>query len=258
MRVGSGSAVDASLVKHCPVRQICPLGAVCGTERDENRVPLYPTSLTLSPNEMLWADLNYEQRVYCIQQGAFACIANLDHERETPFALYGAGYAIGLNELYIPRRIASTYYLRPLTVGRVCSFHAKALRRHLEELPGTLREQILCCALTNMMSASYTQLKTITRTPLSDRIAMLLMRVRQLAARDGSQVDEVPLTHGDIASLVAADRVSTTRALRKLEADGLVACGYRSVRFAGLLTARDDLAAEVDTEFHVPLEKPAR
>ena len=110
----------------------------------------------------------------------------------------------------------------------------------------------MSCALTNLSSASYTQLKTLARTPLSDRIAMLLIRLRDLAAREGRDLREIALTHGDVASLVATDRVSATRALHRLESDGLIELGYRSIGLTGLLEARADLKADTVTEFHVP------
>ena len=47
--------------------------------------------------------------------------------------------------------------------------------------------------------------------------------------REGQNINEVKLTQGAIATMVASDRVTTTRALHKLEEDGMVELGYRSI-----------------------------
>lgn len=252
MKVGEGLGGDASLVRHCSARPVCPLGSICGAERPDGGAPLYPTLLTLDQGELLWTDQRFEQRAFCLRQGIFSCVANLEQEHETPFALYGRGYCIGFGELYIPRKIASTYYLRALTPGMACSFHAKALRHHLEALPPERLQLITCSVLTNLSAASYTQLKMVSRTPLADRIAMLFIRLRDIAASEGRPLDEVNLTHGEIATLTASDRVSSTRVLHKMEEEGLIELGYRSIRLNPALEEHSDLVSEMRTEFHIP------
>ena len=243
---------EATAVKHCPVRSLCPMGVLCGVDPGEGRSALYPVITEVGVGELAWADLRHEQRVFVIKQGIFACMTDLEQNREVPFALYGCAYGIGHAELYIPRQIASAYFLRALTPGVVCSFSAKSLKHHLEALPGAVLAELLSCSLINLSAASHTQARIVSQARLYDRIVLLLIRLKELMLRDGGTGDSIALTHGQIASLVAADRAATTRALRKVEEDGLVELGYRSLR---ILDAVDALVASTPasrTEFHVP------
>lgn len=247
---------EASAVVHCMARDNCPfapLCAPCADDPDDDPSPtLFPTCVDVSPGDLVWVDLRREQRVYAIQSGQFSCMSNLEHDNEVPFAIYGSGNVIGVSELYIAREVASAYYLKALSSGRVCSFPAKALRRVLEEAPSPFSERLLSCALTNISSASFTLHKIALRTPLSDRIAMLLLSLRDLALREGFELQSAALTHEDLAALVGADRASITRALHKLEKEGCVELGYRSLALKPSLLDRPDLVCDAQTEFHRP------
>ena len=61
-------------------------------------------------------------------------------------------------------------------------------------------------------SASYAQAKTVAQPLLANRIAMVLLHLRELTSREGRELDEVQLTHEELACLIACDRASTTRA----------------------------------------------
>ena len=56
-------------------------------------------------------------------------------------------------------------------------------------------------------------------------------------------------THEEVASLVASDRASVTRALRKLKEDGLVELGYKSIRMTGALLDRSGACSDVHVNF---------
>lgn len=239
-------------VKYCQAREACPLGLLCATSDETQGSPLFPTFVDLAQGELLWTDARFEQRVFCIQSGLLSCVTNLEQKRKVPFALYGSGYSVGMPELYIPRAISDTYHLRALTVARVCSFSAKTLRRHLELLPPPGSQRILSCALTNLSAAAYAQLKIASKPLLYDRVVALLLRLRELGVREGRGLEPFSLTHDDVATLVGSDRVSTTRALHKLEEDGLIELGYKSLTPTEALESRAALEPDAHTEFHVP------
>ena len=177
MKVEDCRRGEETAIKHCAARRLCPLAVICASTATVGESPLFPTLADLEPGELLWADLRFEQRVFVIQSGVFACISNLERGREIPLALLGCGHTAGLAELYIPREIASTYYLRALTSGRACSFPAKALRRHLEALSSTTVADLISRTLTNTSSASYAHIKMLSKPLVSDRIIMLLARL---------------------------------------------------------------------------------
>ena len=55
-----------------------------------------------------------------------------------------------------------------------------------------------------------------------------------------------------MARLVACDRASTTRALHKMEQDGVIELGYRCIRILPALNNLDALAADACAQFHMP------
>jgi|GEM_PF-1053141 len=243
---------EETAVRHCPVRSECPIGTLCGTAQAEGQAPLYPTMTEIEPGELVWVDLRYEQRVLSIRKGVFACITDLNQENEAPFSLCGAGNLTGLAELYIQREFTSTYYLRALTPATVCSFSAKSLRHRLEELPSASSHKILSCTLMNLMVAAYSQSRVMANMRLYDRIVAMLVRLKELCLRDGEGLRPISLTHGDVAALVASDRASVTRALHKIEQEGLVELGYRSLTPTPAIDQVAPRFAAVQTALHIP------
>lgn len=239
-------------IEHCPVRGGCPVGSLCGLARVEGAEPIYPTVEQVAGGELVWTDLRYEQRVRFIRRGVFAFVPNFDCEESLTTSLFGAGHSVGLAELYIPRAVAGTYHLHAVTDGELCSFPGKALKRHLEALPPAESLSILACSLTNLVETSCTQLRTVSKTSLRERIVLLFARLRGLEARQGGDLREVRLTHEEIAGLVASDRGSVTRALRKLKQDGLIELGYKSVRFSDELCRVADACSDVHLNFQQP------
>lgn len=218
-----------SAIVHCPARGTCPVGAICGVETCEGQPPLFPTITEVNQGELVWTDVRHEQRALIIRDGVFSCLSNPEQREELTFSLFSRGDSFGFAELYLPGKLADMYYARALTAGQVCSFASKPLRRHLENVPTPQREKIISCLLVNSTSAMFAQVEMLSKTRITDRISILLTRLNELVAREGRSMDELRLSHADIAGLIAADRVSVTRALRKMEEDNQVQLGYRSV-----------------------------
>ncbi len=254
MRMEDYLKVEATAVRRCPARQLCPIGALCEemTSEDEEN-PLFPAIVDCPRGQIAWTDPHSEQRVFFIKSGIFSCVSGLDNDQEVPFALYGCGHAAGLGELYIPRTVGRTYYLRAISHGTLCSLPAKPLRRRLESTPQAYALAVMSSALTNLSSAAYAQEKLVSRPLLSERIALLIIRLRHLAAREGRDLDEIRLTHEELAALVASDRTSVSRALQRMAQDGLVELGYRRIKpTAGFdsLEGLDALRGDACAQFH--------
>ena len=62
--------------------------------------------------------------------------------------------------------------------------------------------------------------------------------------REGRELDEVQLTHEELGCLIACDRASTTRALHKMEQEGLIELGYRCIRLLPALDTLENLQAD--------------
>ena len=241
---------EAVAVESCPMRGRCPIGSVCMAGGGQDDHPLFPTIVEVGQGDLIWTDLRSEQRVFVLRSGVYSCVAHVGSTYELPFALYGSGAAIGLAELYIPRTAADTYHLKTLVSGTVCSVLVKPLRRHLEELPGPLPQQILSRALVNMSTAALMQSMAVSKPLLRERVEFLLAVLRELSARGGSPIETLNVTHSEIAQIVASDRASVTRLLNKLEHEGVVELGYRSITVKDVEERFVAEAAEVCSMFY--------
>lgn len=230
MRVNEFLKAESVTVKNCPHRSRCPVGMVCGTDEADGESSLFPSIVEVDKGDLLWTNLRHEHRVFVISSGVYSCIAHLDQHWDMPFALYGSGSAIGLAELYTPSEMADMYHMETIVPGQTCVFLAKPLRHHLEKLETPRREMVLSRALVNMSSAALIQSMIVSPPRIYDRVALLLATTRELAAQGSAAPDVLSLTHDKIAELSKADRVSVTRVLKTLEAEGLVELGYRQIR----------------------------
>lgn len=230
MRVKEFLKAESVTINACPHRAHCPIGLVCGTDEADGEMSLFPSVVEVSKGDLLWTNLRHEHRVFVISSGVYSCIAHLDQHWDLPFALYGRGSAIGLAELYVPSEMADMYHLEAIVPGQICAFLAKPLRHHLEKLETPRLEMLLSRALVNMSSAALIQSMIVSPARVYDRVALLLATIRELAAQGANAPDTLSLTHDKIAELSKADRVSVTRVLKTLEAEGLVELGYRQIR----------------------------
>lgn len=241
-------------IEHCPVRDICPIKGLCNAT-DETGVELLPYQGSVAKDELLWTDLRNEQRITIIRSGVFAAVAMDDNDNENIFALYGAGYIIGLAELYIPREVGSTYYLKALTDCAVCSIPAKPLRRRLESLPTSDVAELISCSITNWSASSFQLLKLYGHTQVYERVLLFLALVREQWARSGAAaLNEIALSHDELAFLVSAERVSVTRALHRAESEGLIYLGYKRI---SINPAFDDRLTEI-SKHHLAFHNPAK
>lgn len=202
----------------------------------------------VSKDDLIWADLRSEQRVIAIKSGLFAVLTT-DGAAEEVFSVYGAGYCCGLCELYIDD-FHSTYYLKALTVGTVCSFPASAFRHRLDSLPSRESNRIISYALTNWSSASFGLLKLYSHPRKDKRLALLLGYLRAQSGRICSPLSTIKLSHDELSALIRSDRASVTRALHKLEDEGIVSCGYKCVTLADDFDERIKDYADLNLRYH--------
>lgn len=228
MRLDEFQKAEAAGIVHCPNRDLCPVGMVCGTEVSPGEI-LFPAVVEFEAKNLLWTDHRYEHHVFVVRDGVLASMAHLHTEGEVPFALFGAGIGIGIADLFIPRTESNTYHMKGLMPGHICSLPNKALRRSLEHLPKEVPLKMMATSLYNQAGASLIQSILSSQPLLADRVAMLLVALMVLAKRGGWRGREIKLTHGEMAELVHADRAAVTRVLQQLEERGFIERGYKSI-----------------------------
>lgn len=258
-----GMKVD---VANCKVRGVCPLGKFCGSKVGDRGTTLTPSVIQIKKNDILWTDLHFDPRVLIIRKGVFSCMVHADRDKEeVPLALYGAGIAVGVGELYAPAAVpsrasggqevvpmSSTYYLRSLFDGEVCSLPAGVVRQVLESQPPRVVNQILSCVLTNQFCSATAMMKVVSHQSLQDRLIALLLFFKEMASRSGNEVNTFHVTHEELSHLVASDRVSTTRALHRIRDLGLIEIGYKAIKLMPAIMERADLVSDAATEFYIP------
>lgn len=216
-------------IEQCAARATCPLGAICGHQENPYDKPLIPVVSEVKNGELLWTNLKRENRVHVIQSGVFVSMGYTEQDDALPFAIFGRGIAIGIAELYASEELSNTYYIRNLIPGKICSLSTSAIKRKLENYPASYGQRVLSCALVNQTSSAFTQTKIVSRQSLYNRIVMLLLHLRDLTGRTGLAQTEFAITHEEIATLISANRVSTTRVLSKMHRDGVIDLGYKSI-----------------------------
>lgn len=230
MRLKDFQRSEESAVAYCPVRHLCPVGAVCGIEgREPGPSKIMPAVVAFDKGDLLWTDHRYEHHVFVVRSGVLSSMAHVEPDGEVPFTLFGAGIGIGIADLYVPYDDANNYHLHALVPGRICSLPSKPLKRCLEGLEANGVQKILAASLYNQASGSLMQSVIASRPLLCERIAMLLTGLKVIAERAGTEMGCARITHDEIASLVLSDRASVTRVLHQMEEKGLVRLGYRSI-----------------------------
>lgn len=229
MRPNKYSKSEIYEVEYCPSRSMCPIGELCSASPQKKDVMFFPKITEVDKDSLIWTNLRHENNVHFIQSGVYSCIAHFADDWEIPFALYAKGNAVGLVELYAPESISNDYHLRVLIPGKICTFPARSLRHRLESMPFAKAQQVMSCCFANVSASVYTQSKVLSGKSLYNRILVLLLSIQDLANRADKDRSVINLTHEEIAQLVAADRASTTRVLKKMREDGVIELGYKTI-----------------------------
>lgn len=216
-------------LEQCPTRELCPFGFMCGVSRNGEGRPLLPRISRVKKGDLLWTNLRFESQVYVIRKGVFVSVGIDETEETIPYSILGKGNCVGLCEMYTPPEISEYYHIRSLVDGEICSTPAKIIKHKLQQLPQDYAQQLLCCVFVSQAASTFTQSKILSRRSLFDRILSLLLYLQDMTARRGVLQGTVEITHEEIATLVASDRVSTTRVLHKMAGEGLITIGYKSI-----------------------------
>lgn len=210
---------------------------------------MLPMVSKVKKGEQLWTDSRFDKRIYIIQSGVFVSLGDGGQEGDIPFAVFGQGIATGMAELYAPEELCSTYHIRNMLPGEICAVSAKAVRRKLESVEGPYAQRVICCALINESTSAFMQAKIAAKRSIYDRILALLLYLHDLTGRNGTKQYTFALTHEEIAQLISADRVSTTRVLRRMGEEGVVDVGYKSVTLRHDVLSGNEKKYQVHTQF---------
>ena len=239
-------------IKSCPTRELCPLSDICAKSHGDSNRLIYPKTLSVKRGDLLWTTHYAEDRVLVFKKGVFLSIGYSNQEREVPFCLYGPGNSVGLSDMFTAEDIRSSYHVRTLLEGEVCSFSADVLRRELGEYSDDYVHATVVSTLMSQCAGAFTLAMIKNQKSMTDRIVALLHCLRDFANRIDINQAEFNITHEDIALVVGADRTTTTRALNKIVADKVIERKYGKIK---LLTERAEDPSSKQ-EYHTNFIQP--
>src|SRR5262245_6371045 len=162
---------------------------------------------------------------------------------EFVYALLGPGSFFGLGYLLMDERLAIS--ARAYGATDVAAIEAAGFVALLDRTPGLWRH--VAKLMTRRLSIAMIAIRDISSATLSQRI------VRRLVGQsmshgpdplDGASV-ELRVTQSDLAVMLGASRSKVNAELKRLEAEGLIHVGYRTVALRDLARLRTMAGANV-------------
>lgn len=217
---GSSKLREQACKITCDIDSICPLSVFTGSLKNSQDV-------FLKRNEVLTRNLASDDYVYIVKSGFVALLTYTESGDRVLFGILGAGQTVGEAESYLDLR--EVIYLQAIVDSALCRMPMKDYQQHVHANPhaatrvalSTIRNMNAICRCSWIMSDRS----------VKERLARFFYVVVHsgLGKTRGELELELELSHDDLAFLFSADRGSITKALKKLEAEGVVAPGYRKI-----------------------------
>jgi CRP-like cAMP-binding protein len=216
------------MTNKCCVSGSCFLSSCCQTAEFQNTCP------------NRFERFRKGQRIHLEAKGGAICIIlsglglgslGLDSEEEAmQLALLGKGHAFGpfSQDLAQDKLISS---LQALTDMEVCKIPCQGLGHYTKQHPSILYNFMLQANSAVHMLLRQVWIKSPRR--VYDKVLRALLVLNELHGED------LTVSHDDIALIVDADRTSVTRALDRLQDEGMVALKYRRVCLNTTLTSHE-------------------
>ena len=115
MRLRDFQRAEESIVAHCPVRDLCPVGAVCGRGDSEGKI--MPAVMEYDKGDLLWTDRRYERHVFIIREGVVSCMAHVEPDGEAPSTALASAWASPISTRPAPTRAPITCALSCLAAS---------------------------------------------------------------------------------------------------------------------------------------------
>ena len=179
--------------------------------------------------------------LWIILSGAVRVSHQTPGTREYVYAVLGPGSYFGLATAV--RRAAFTADARAFGATDLAVLSGPSLVTMLDERPRLWRH--VSALLARRLRLALLTLRDNSVAPLPQRIARRLLGHALSSDLGGLTQVEVRMTQADLALMLGAGRPRTNAALKKLERDGLVRAGYRSITILDLAGLRRLAGPEV-------------
>ena len=153
---------------------------------------------------------------------------------EFVYALLGAGSFFGLGYILIGEPFSLNVTARAYGATELATIDGAAFVALADQTPGLWRH--VCKLMLVRLSVAMNALRDVTSAKLSERIVRRLVGQALSSGVDPRAETKVDLrvTQSDLAVMLGASRSKVNGELKRLEAQGLIAVGYRSIALRDL------------------------
>jgi CRP-like cAMP-binding protein len=167
----------------------------------------------------------YDANLWIIVRGAARISTRAASGGEHVYAVLSPGNYFGLAAVI--GKGVGTIEARAFGATELALIEGAALVKLLEDRPRLWRH--FAALLSRRLAVALMLLRDNTMCPLPERLVRrLLVMQPALAAGSGAQ-RALPMTQADLARMLGTSRSRTNAELRRLESEGLIRSGYRSI-----------------------------
>ena len=177
--------------------------------------------LTYEDGQMIYSAGDDDQRLMIVRSGAVKMGRISPEGLETILAVFGEGHFIGLMSVMVGRkREQNAVAVGKTVIGYIQHSEFNAL---MDVYPEIARAALP--ATLSRLKAALNMVDDLRRLPLAAYTAVFLHSMLESTEVPGV----IPWSQSDLAVAVGASRVSIGKALKQLEADGLIVLKYRAI-----------------------------
>lgn len=210
----------------CSVQQLC-LPATVGADDLERIDALVRRRRPLQRNETLYRQGDPLQALYVVRDGAFKTVAVSREGESQVLGFHIAGELMGFDAMGSGRHQCDAEALGP---AQVCEVPLDKLEEYACEVPGLRRQ--LFRVMGRSMDRDQAHVEMLGRRHASERVGLFLHSLAERYRILGRRPDQVDLAMNreDIGSYLGLAFETVSRALGKLQDEGIIAVQGRRVR----------------------------
>jgi CRP-like cAMP-binding protein len=172
----------------------------------------------------------YDAHLWLIVRGAVRISTKASGNSEHVYAVLGPGSFFGLAAVI--GKGLGTLDAHAFGATELAFIEGPALVKLLEDRPNLWRH--FAELLSHRLEIALMLLRDNTACTLSERLVRRLLVLRPAIGESADAEPVLPMTQGDLARMLGTSRSRANAELRRLESDGLVHAGYRSITLLDL------------------------
>lgn len=193
--------------------------------RDLDRLAELARPMRLRNQERVEKAGGYDANLWIIISGAVRISTRAARGAEHVYAVLGPGNYFGLAAVI--GKGVGTIEAHAFGATELAFIEGPTLLKVLEDRPGLWRH--FAQLLSHRLAIALMLLRDNTSSPLAERLVRRLMVLQPAAGAHSDSQPALPMTQGDLARMLGTSRSRTNAELRRLESEGMIRSGYRSI-----------------------------